>query len=171
MEFGYLNPLLSTLVRCLGVAQRTIWLNIRKTGWTVGRHAQMMPTLTSTLDHMIEGVASSYSRVSQWRSCHRDLDRQSLMPAFVTHMKNRKDGRWRQCTPEQYLRRRYYRIDECEHMFHSGERCTDTYKLPSRKIAVKPTLRLHESCSLQTMESGSTRIQKSRATLNAEVHT
>lgn len=47
----------------------------------------------------------------------------------------------------------------------------DTYNPPSRKMALKPSLRLHESCIVQTMESGSTRIQKSSATLDAEVET
>ena len=46
-----------------------------------------------------------------------------------------------------------------------------TYKIPNRNIAIKPALRLLESCNVQTMDSGSTSIQKSRATLNTELET
>lgn len=132
----------------------------------------MIPTLISTLDQMIEGLASS-DHVSASGKCGTEIQTaKGPMAALATYKGNRKDRRWRQCTPEQYLRRRYYVSDECEHMHTAVIRVAhDTYRPPSRKIALKPTLRLPESCSVQTMEIGSTRIQKSRATLNAEVET
>ena len=99
---------------------------------------------------------------------NKDSDSGQIILALSTYMKNPKDRKCRQCTPEQYSRRKYYvsDIDECMH--NTAEWCADTYKPPSRKITVKPTLRFFVSFNVQIMESGSARIQKSRATLNAE---
>ena len=42
-----------------GDALWTFLLNRWRTGWMVGRHAQIMPRLTSTLDQIVEAVDSS----------------------------------------------------------------------------------------------------------------
>lgn len=53
------KPLLPLLDRRVGVMSRTFLLSSMRTGWIVGRHAQIMPRLTSTLDQIIEGDDSS----------------------------------------------------------------------------------------------------------------
>lgn len=53
------KPLLPLCVRRVGVMSRTFLMTSRRTGWIVGRHAQIMPRLTSTLDQMIGGEDSS----------------------------------------------------------------------------------------------------------------
>lgn len=56
---AYRIPLLSRLDRRCDADSRTFLRKSWRTGWIVGRHAQIIPMLISTLDQIIEAAASS----------------------------------------------------------------------------------------------------------------